>query len=213
MAGKAASKEWPGAFAVFDTSFKQITANLRPVLLFVGVYTVLSIISLSIQGKSSYGEKGYVSYADALFILFVLPVTTYALAAADKKKLSVSEFMQIDFRKLVMLLATSLLASIAILLSALALIVPVIWTAAWFAVVVFPVAEKGMTPVKALKESKRLTQDHKRIVWGVIGVMVLVSVLMAIIGSIPYIGAGAIAFSSVWTTVATAHLYRWLQKQ
>lgn len=213
MATKAKSKEWPGAFATFDKSFKLITANPRPVLLFIGVYTVLSIISLVIQGRTSYSEKGYVSYADALYVLFVLPITIYALAMADKKKLSVSEFMQIDFKKLLMLIVTSLLATVLVVLSIVALIFPVIWVGAWFALVVFPVAEKGMSPIAALKESKRLTEHHRGIVWRMIGVMILVSVMLAVIGGIPYIGAAAVAFSSVWTSVSLAHLYRWLQTQ
>lgn len=213
MAEAAKSKTWQGAFSAFDASFKQIKANPNPALLFVGVYTVVSIISLIIQGKSSYSEKDYVAYADILVLFFVLPLTVYALALADKKKLSVSEFMQLDIKKLILIIATSLFTTLVIILSFLALIVPIIWVAAWFALVVFPVAEKGMTPIQAMKESKRLTQAHKGKVWGVIGVMFLVSIALGIIGTLPYIGVAAVAFSSVWTTAAMANLYRWLQTQ
>lgn len=213
MATKAKSTVWPGAFATFDRAFKQISANFRPIALFIVAYTVLSIISLVIQDKSSYNEKGYVPYADILLVFFLLPLTTYALALSAKKKLSVSEFMQINYRKLLILIVASFLATLLIALSVIALIIPVIWVGAWFALTAYPVVDKGMSPIQALKESKRLTENHRGIVWRMIGVMILVSVLMAIIGGIPYIGAAAIAFSSVWTTVALAHLYRWLQTQ
>lgn len=211
MTDKAKSKEWPGAFAIFEKAFKQISGNLHPVLVFVGIYTVLSIVSLIIQGKSGYNQKGYVPYADVLLVFFILPITVYALALADKKKLSVVEFMHIDFKKLLILITTSLLATLLIALSFVALVFPVIWVGAWLSLVAFPVVDTGMSPIRALKESKRLTQDHKGIVWGVIGVTLLVSMLMAIIGSIPYLGVAAAAFSNVWTSVAMAHLYRWLQ--
>lgn len=211
MTVKTISKEWPGAFAIFNKAFKQISGNLHPVLMFVGIYTVLSIVSLIIQGKSGYNQEGYVPYADVLLVFFILPITVYSLALADKKKLSVAEFMQIDFKKLLILVATSLLATLLIALSFVALVFPVIWVGAWLALVVFPVVDKGMSPIQALKESKRLTQNHKGIVWGIIGVTLLVSIMMGVIGAIPYIGVAGTAFSNVWTSVAMAHLYRWLQ--
>lgn len=212
MAAKV-STPWPGAFAIFDRAFKQIQANADPMLLFVGAYTVLSIISLVIQGKVNYSAKGYIPYSDVLVLFFILPITMYALTLADKKKQTISEFMQIDFKRLLLLIGTSILTTLVIVASIAALVIPVIWVAAWFMLAVFPAAEKGLSPIQALKESKRISQNHKKKIWSVIGVTILVSIMMSIISAIPYLGVAAIAFSSVWTTVASANLYRWLQAQ
>ena len=213
MAKAAKSKEWAGSITTFGNALEQIRRNPNPVLLYVGVYTVASIISLVIQGKSTYNEKGYVPYADMLLLLFMLPITMYSLAVADKKMLTISEFMQINFKKLVMMIATSILATLAIAVSIVAFIFPVVWVAAWFAFGIFLVAEKDLSPVQALKESKRLASEHKAKIWRLIGITLLVSIAMTVLSVVPYVGVAAIAFSSIWNTAASAHLYRWLQKQ
>jgi len=213
MAKAAKSKEWAGSITTFGNALEQIRRNPNPVLLYVGVYTVASTISLVIQGKSTYNEKGYVPYADMLLLLFMLPITMYSLAVADKKMLTISEFMQINFKKLVMMIATSILATLAIAVSIVAFIFPVVWVAAWFAFGIFLVAEKDLSPVQALKESKRLASEHKAKIWRLIGITLLVSIAMTVLSVVPYVGVAAIAFSSIWNTAASAHLYRWLQKQ
>jgi hypothetical protein len=213
MAKAAKPKEWAGSITAFGNALEQIRRNPNPVLLYVGVYTAASIISLVIQGKSTYNEKGYVPYADMLLLLFILPITMYSLAVADKKMLTISEFMQINFKKLVMMIATSILATLAIAVSIVAFIFPVVWVAAWFAFGIFLVAEKDLSPVQALKESKRLASEHKAKIWRLIGITLLVSIAMTVLSVVPYVGVAAIAFSSIWNTAASAHLYRWLQKQ
>lgn len=207
------SNEWQGAFAALNNVYKQISKNPAPALFFVAVYTVISITSLVIQGKTSYTDKGYVAYGDMIMLLFLLPLTVYGLAVADRKEMTVSEFMQLDIKKIFYLILVSILLGLILVGSFLLLIVPIIWTLAWFIMAVYPVVDKGMDPAQALKESKRLSKDHKKKVWGVVGVSILIEVGAAILTTVPYIGVAAAAFASVLTTALLAELYRWLQLQ
>lgn len=209
----AKSKEWMGAFEAFSRSFDNVIKNPKPALFFVGVYALFNIVSMLIQGVSTYSNNDYVPYADALMLVFVLPLTMYGLALADGKKLTVSEFMEINLKKLLFIILASLLLVLIVAGSLLLLILPAVWTIAWFAVATYIVVDKDMSPIDALKESKRISQRHKGKVWGIIGVSLLVSLAGAVLATIPYVGVIAVGFASLLSTVAAASLYRWLQIQ
>lgn len=210
---KSKSTTWKGPVEAFRATYQQIQKNPQPALVFVGLYTAASIISLIIQGKSSYSEKDYISYADILMLYFIYPVTVYSLALADKKFMSVNDFLQINLKKWVFLIGTSLLSALIFIGSALLLVIPLIWTLAWFAMALYVVVDKDMTPIEALKESKRLSENQKKKVWQLIGVSILVSIAAAIVAVVPYIGIAAVSFASLLTTATAARLYRWLQTQ
>lgn len=207
------SKEWMGAFEAFGKAFDAIVKNPRPALFFVGVYTATTVISLILQGKTVYSDPDYVGFADLLILVFIVPLVTYALALADGKSLTVKEFMQINFKHLVVLIVASILAALIILGSLILLIIPAIWTIAWFSMTSFAVIDKDMGPVDALKESKRLVRNHKGKAWAIIGVTILVSIGAGFVALIPYVGVAATMFVSVLSMAASAHLYRWLQTQ
>lgn len=209
----AKKTEWMGAFKVFEVSYQRIAENAAPIWFFVGVFTAAHVVSMLIQGKSVYNDNSYQSYADAIMLLFVLPVTVYALARAHGKTQTISEFMQLNLKKLLFLLLTSLLTALVVVGSVLLFIVPVVWTVGWFLIAVYASVDQDKGPIQALKESKRISQDHKAKVWGVLGVSLLVSIAGSIIALVPYVGVAAVAFASAWTTVASAHLYVWLKTQ
>lgn len=202
---------WPGAFKAFEIAWRQIMKNPEPMWFFVVVYTLVTTTSMLIQGVSSTSEKGYQPYADAIVLVFIVPLITYGLSLAANRKITISEFMQFSLKKLLFLIVTSLLFAFIIFGSLLLLIVPAIWTIAWFAQSSYALVDKDLSPIAALKESKRISKDHKSKVWGLIGVSILISFAAAIFTVIPYIGNAAVAFVSVLTTVAATHLYKWLE--
>lgn len=206
------SKEWEGAFAAFQTAYDLIVKNPQPALLFVGVYTVVNVISLLAQGETNTNAKGYVSFADLVSLVFILPLTIYALNITNNKTVTLKNFWLFDLGRFVVLLGTMILAGLIFLGSALLLLIPLIWTLAWFALCIYAVVDKKMGPVDALKESKRISENHKGKVWRLIGVAILLAIATGILGVIPYVGIAAAAFASVISTVAFALLYRWLQK-
>lgn len=207
----AKKTEWPGAFNAFEAAYKRITQNAAPAWFFVGVYSAAHIVSMVLQGKT-YGEKGYVQYANIVMLVLVLPMTVYALSLAQGKTMTIGELMNINAKKLLLLIVTSILAAFIIMGSILLLVFPVIWTVAWFAMSVYVLVDRDDTgPIQALQESKRISQEHKGKVWGVIGVSILVSIAASVIAAVPYVGVVAVAAGTVWTTVASALLYTWLK--
>lgn len=210
---KPNAKPWEGAFNAFEQAYKSIMGNPKPALFFVAVYATINIISMLLQGKTTYSQEGYVAYADILMLVFVVPLTSYALALAAGRSLSVSEFMDISFKKLVSVIFASILFVLVVLGSLVLFIIPAIWTIAWFAFVALAVVDKDLGPMESLRESKRLAQNHKGKVWGMIGVSILVSIAASVVGVIPYIGVVALGFASVITTTASGRLYTWLKTQ
>lgn len=207
------SKPWEGAFNAFEQAYKSILGNPKPALFFVAVYATINIVSMILQGKTTYSQDGYETYADIIMLVFIVPLTAYALALASGKSLSVSEFMDIRFKKLVSVIFASILVVLAVLGSLLLFIIPAIWTIAWFAFAALAVVDKDLMPLESLRESKRLAQNHKGKVWGLIGVSILVSIAASVVAIIPYIGVAALGFASVITTVASGRLYTWLKTQ
>jgi uncharacterized membrane protein len=205
-------KEWPGAFEAYSTAFHRIKDNPKPLVLFGGVFAVVAIVNGLMQPGLSYSDTNYASYEDLAYLVFLLALTLYSLALADGKKLSIVEFMKFDAFKYFSLVATALLLLLVFFGSLLLLVVPIIWTVGWFLVATYAVVDKRLAPIAALKESKRISKDYKGKVWGIFGVGILISIGASFLGFIPLIGGLSTALASVWTTVAGAILFRWLQK-
>jgi hypothetical protein len=209
----AKSKMWIGASKAAEEAYKQIKKNPQPLYVFVGFYTLVTILSLVLQGKASIFEKGYHDYAGIAMLYFVLPITVYGFAIADKKQLEVDDFLNVRLKKWLMLLGTAFLTGVLLIGSFLLLIFPFIWAVGWFALAIYAAVDKDLNPVEALKESKRISQEHKSKVWGVVGFSIVVSIVAGIVSVVPYIGAAASAAASVLTTAVMAKLYRWLQAE
>jgi hypothetical protein len=205
---KPESAPWQGAFNAFGSAFEAIKRNPQPLLWFVGFYLVLSIISRLMQT-----DKDVVfNLADILYLVLLLAIPVYSLSLADGKQLSVKEILHFNAHKYFSIIGVGILAALIYVASIVLLIVPIIWTAAWFFATSYVVADKGFGPIAALKESKRLAGNHKAKVWAIIGVSILISIAAGIASLIPFIGVAATAAGTIWASVASAILYRWLQK-
>lgn len=102
------------------------------------------------------------------------------------------------------LLAT-LLMSIAVGLGLLLLIVPGIIFALMFAFAPLIVIDRGLDPIEALKESKRITEGHR---WQLLGLallstlIVLLGLLAAVVGVLVSIPVVSLAFAHAYRTLA-----------
>ncbi|MDQ3152181.1 MAG: hypothetical protein M3R63_10835 [Actinomycetota bacterium] len=213
-------KVWPGAFAAYRTALRQIKKNPGPALLFIGVYALFSVISSIAQGGKLYADPAYAPYEDAAILIFLLALPVYGLALADGRKIHTAEFMRFNASKYFSISVAVILYCFIVGLSLLLLIIPVIWTAAWYAFEVYPIADRGTGPVAALKRSKQLAERHKAKVWRLIGVGILVSILVSLpalaLANVPYVGGIASVFAMASyiaiTSVSGAILYRWLER-
>jgi hypothetical protein len=216
-AAQSAAKggNWAGAAEAYTQAFTQIRNNPQPLLIMVAVYVVLSSIATVLSGYQPYfsNESSYAYLPELTWVIFLVPLARYALAVADKRLVTMSELFTFTTRTFFYLLVAVIIVSLITGLSALFLLIPLIWTVAWFAFTEFPVAEQEMTPANAMDESKRLAQHHKAKVWGIVGFGLLLVIPALILTFIPFVGVAGMAAFQVLFTCTLAILYRWLQAQ
>jgi hypothetical protein len=214
-AATADTNKWPGAFKAYSLAYETLQKNLQPALLVIGVYVLFVLLSAVIQGESPMAE-GHKSGESIVGLIFLLAIPLYGLANADKRAVSLSQFMKFDANKYFMVLFTSILCSFAVALSMVALLVPVIWVLPWVYLATYAAAEKGMGPVAAIKYSKQLTYDHKGKVWGLLGVALLLVICSFVLLVLPVVGPflayAGIMFITLLNNAANGMLYRYLQK-
>ena len=210
---KPKGNQWPGAFATYWRTFQQVRRNAAPALLFIGLYVAFTLFSSLLQGGKGYATPGYRNYEALLQLALVLALPTYGLALSDKRHISVSEVLEINWRKYVFMLLASIIYVAVLLVSFLLLIVPIIWAVGWFTLYQFPIIEDDADPAAALQESRRISKDEIGKIWAVIGAGVVWSIPGVFITSlVPYVLAPAyLMFISVLTYGVLASLYRQLQ--
>lgn len=203
---------WAGAFAAVGTIFEQLKKNPEPAYLFIGVYTVLAIIDILSYGYASPMSDDSGNIESLGLLIFLLALPTYALALADRKSITVTEFMKFDLGRYLTLFGVLLLTVLLYALAAIPLLIPLIWVIPWLVMGNLASVDHKLSVVDSLKESKRLAQDHKGAVWGVIGASILMALAAAALSFIPVVGSAASAAITLLTSGAMALLYRWLQK-
>lgn len=213
---KATGEAWMGAFNAYDKAFNTIKKNPFFALATGAAMLVGYALSVSIQGQPKFGEVWFPISEYVLLLPFALVLPAYSIAAADGKNPSFSSLYRRPLRVFGSLIVAYILAELMIVASAILFFVPAIWTVAWFAMTGLAVMDKNLSPIKALKESKRLAEDHIGKVWGIVGVSILLSLGINAMEFAPvvgkYVSSAAVGAATVWLSVATAVLYRWLQK-
>lgn len=210
--------KWKGAIDAFDHAITLIREHPKPALIMLAVFGVFGLIdaltwSLLDGSPVAGGISMLLSFIYSL--LFILAVPVYGLSLADGKKISLKRAMRGNPKLYFYVIVTYLLFGLYVAASFIAFIIPVIWVAAWFALAIYPVAEKDVTPAEGLRESRRISSNHKGKVWGVIGVTIVLSIVSGVLYYVPGIGIVLSTVASGATTivssVAFALLYRWLQ--
>jgi hypothetical protein len=209
-ADPAKTAEWPGGFAALRQSFEQIKKNPQPAYVVVAVFALLSLVAFG--AKSSLGSQGSSNVTGLANLIFLLALPTYALAIADRRPISVSQFFAFNFSKYLSLLGASILFFLIIVASVFLLVVPVVWTLPWFILFSYFIVERGIGPIDALKASKDLTKNHLGKVWGLFGATIVIGIVAGLLSLIPVVGGAAEGAVQVIATGALALLYRWLQQ-
>jgi hypothetical protein len=177
---------------------------------FFVVVTILIGVFSGIIGaiSASFGQEGAAQAVGSLanFVLgtFVgLGVTAFFLKAHD----SVEAVKSGDFwhpQQFWSFLAVKLLTAIVVVIGLILLIVPGVMVALMVMFGSYLVVDKGMGPIEAMKESKRITDGHK---WELLWFCILI-VLFNILGAICLL-VGLLVTVPV-TSLAVVHAYRTL---
>lgn len=209
-----------GAWEAYSQAFRAIFK--KPAFLIL--YTVVSLLC-------AYASHAATPTNDTLSLLFsVLPsivfaaaLPVYGLSVADKRESSVTELMRVKPRVFLYALVASILMSIIFVGSLILLIIPIIWTAAWYAYTLFPVVESDATPANGLDISKSLGKTHKFEFWEAMVLPVvfgIASVYYArpnaqgeinLISDLIVTTIGSFMYLALFSVLAM--LYRWLQRQ
>lgn len=212
---KATGETWMGAFNAYDKAFNVIKKSLFFTLLTGVAMLAAYAVGVIIHGKPEPGQI-YVPYEFLILAPLYLVMPAYSLAVVDGKKPSFASLYRRPLRTFLSLIVAGIVSTLIVGLSFLLLIIPIIWTTAWFSMADLAVMDKNMGPIKALKESKRLAQNHIGKVWGLVGVSFLLSLAINVTAIVPvtgpYISMAVSGAFAVWSSVAMAVLYRWLQK-
>lgn len=209
----AKNTSWRGAFWALGESFKRIKNDSQFFIVFAAVYAIANLVSYLVQGNSVYYSDGRIAYEDLVVLVFLLALPRYSLSLADNKKLSLKQLFAFNISQYLIMLVTIIAYTLIVGFSLLLLIVPVIWTAAWYYFFIYPIVDKNMNPAQSFGESKRIARDNKGKVWALIGVTVLLGIVLASATLIPLVSGLASAVSYTVTMTAGALLYRWLQSQ
>lgn len=197
---------------LFTQTWTQIKLNPQPAQFYIGIYVLVSIVSTLIQGTSGIFNQDYIRYEDAINFFFLAALPLYGLALADRKKMTVGEFVELRPRMFAYVVLATILFSVMAVASILAFIIPAIWIIAWFTLCTYPIVDKGASPIEGLTESKRLSQNNKAKVWAASIALGLCTVAGFIFTFVPYIGNIGLAFVTILTAGVYGTLYRRLQK-
>ena len=176
---------------------------------FIGVTLLVAIVSgISAGIGSSFGHVGPAQGIGSIInfllgTLVGLGVTAFFLKAHD----SVNTVLSNDLwhpQQFINYLATRLLTGVVFIIGLILLIVPGVMAGLMFMFAPYIVVDKGLGPVEAMRESKRITDGHK---WSLLG-LVAVLALINILGLICLI-VGLLVTVPI-TSLALVHAYRTL---
>ncbi len=179
---------------------------------FVGTTVVIAIIYIAIGIVSAVVDEIFGGSLDEATIpgqivssllgaLLGMGVTAFYLAAHDNSETAELSLLWHP-RPFWKFLGTSILASLAIIIGFVLLVVPGIIAMVLFMFSTFIVIDKGLGPIEAMKESMRITAGHR---WPLLGLIVVLS-LIGMVGALA-LGVGLLVAIPV-ATLAFTHAYR-----
>lgn len=188
-------------------------ANPTPAGIFIAVSFVVSIVVAVSHIHIGTAATATAAAGSLVSLLFIRAMMLYSLSVADRRPLSISQFLEVNIKQFCFLLLASIAVFILLVIAAIPILIPWIWVIPWLAFTGYALVNKNLDPLAAISESRRLASHHKGKVWGIIGWMILVSIAGAIVGIIPYVSYLVRPAVAVVEAVALAILYRWLQSQ
>lgn len=189
-------------------------ANPVPAAIYVGVSFVLSVLAVVSHLETNSTTRGATGGVIGLVsLLFIRALVVYNLSVADRRPLSVSQFFAVNVKQFFSLIVAGIAAFIILIIAAIPILIPWIWVVPMFAVTGYVLVDKDLGPFAALGASRHLATHHKGKVWGIIGWIVLVGIVGALLGIIPYVSYLVQPALVVLEGATIAVFYRWLQAQ
>jgi uncharacterized membrane protein len=183
----------------------------KRVWFFVGITALVGILSAISSGiGSSFGHDGSASALGSI-ISFVLGAfismcaVAFFLKAHDAPESVKSNDLWYP-EPYLKFLAVKLLAGAAVVIGVILLIVPGVIFGLMFMFAPYIVVDRGMGPLEAMAESKRITRGHK---WALLGFGILM-MLLNILGAVCLL-VGLLVTVPV-TALAVTHAYRTLSR-
>jgi hypothetical protein len=170
-------QRWPGAYEAYAQILGQIRKNPEPTIFLAAAYLAVSLLTRYLHHGAVQATLSYQVYEYIFQAIILLALPTYGLALANRRHITIGEVMRFDMKKFVFLLLATIIYAVGFLCSVLLFVVPVIWIVGWLSLYQFPIVEEGMKPIDAFYESKRLCQDNKGAVWGVLGMSVILVII------------------------------------
>ena len=181
----AVPKEWPGAFGLFKYSRAAVGFNLWTVIL---LYVFMIIVAAVFEGVFQVSADNS-SPIIKLGYNLALSVTSIAFAAAmlagvNRQKISFTEsFTRLKLKTYVNAILNSMLVTLILILSLLALIVPFFFVVPRLMLCQYYIIEQNMGPIEAFTASWNASKGHVGKVYGIYGVTLLfILVVITIIG-------------------------------
>lgn len=158
----------------------------RMLLAFVGIIFSLQFVSAVFSGDPQ--EPSTFGWLVSLVISMIVYVISFAwnrvgIRLAEGKQTQMKDLFWFDFKIVLSFLAGSILFGLIVVAGLLLLIIPGIIFALMFGQYALVIADKGLGPIAALKESKRLTDGQKwRLFgWGFVQALVMLGGLLLFI--------------------------------
>jgi hypothetical protein len=191
---------WPGGFGAYKYSRDVVRTNMGTV---AGLIVLSLVVSLLFGGRSTSHPNGLSIISDlvnvwvnaALVITFLAGIKSTKIDFVDSLKQGGSLFLKF--------LGLSILSSIILIVSFLALIVPFFFVMPRIILAPYFMVDRNLGPIEALKASWNETKDHSGKVWGIVGAALVMAILVIVLIGIYFL----IMYSAV-----LAVLYAYLQK-
>lgn len=177
------------------------------VWIYIGATVVIAIVSMIGNKASGHGGGSLLSLVTTVVTWWLtLGLTRMALNSYAGLPVKFEMLFKESWNVLWRYALASIVSGIIILVGFVLLIVPGVMALVAFSLVTFLVLEKGMKPIEALKESRRMTKGKG---WDLF-LFILVLVLINIVGAIPF-GLGLLVTLPV-SILAFAHVYKKIDK-
>lgn len=213
------TEEWIGAFDALPKAWNYLKANHKPVLVAAAIVFVFAMIEILTSGIAYYIATGASSL---ISLILILAGTKYGLLAANNTPATNENVFAFDFKRWLILIGASIIASVLSVLSLALLIIPAIWVFPWLSLYAFASVDKNLGVIASLKESKRLAANHKSKIWAIFGVTILLSFATSIVTGLfdaiwsplgIVLTAEVQLVTSLLSVIMLAQFYRWSNGQ
>lgn len=201
-------KTWTGAWDAFKRSWQLIKENPGFPLLFLGLNLIAGIVD-------SRDTDDLTGWFLVVALITAVAMAKYALMLSEGKKVSWSASFSTSPGEYLRVLFGYIIGFILIALSAVLLLVPLVWMIPWTAFMVYVILEKGVGPIEGFRQSKALASNRKGEVWKLIGITILFNIPIGILGSFGsasmVVSNTASALVSLVCAVCVASLYQYVK--